>query len=110
MINKTTICTLGVLVALVSATAALAATTVGTQSNDTIFGTKDADVIDGIGGNDVINGLGGADRLTGGFGSDRIMGEERVPRIRRLPTTARTTASAPALEPTRSAATPTGTT
>jgi Ca2+-binding RTX toxin-like protein len=53
---------------------AVAATTVGTQGNDTLTGTSRRDVIAGLGGDDVIEGAGGNDLICGGDGNDHLSG------------------------------------
>ncbi len=50
------------------------ATSIGTNSNNTLNGTTSADTLIGQAGNDTLNGSGGNDRLNGGIGTDILNG------------------------------------
>jgi RTX calcium-binding nonapeptide repeat (4 copies)/Calx-beta domain len=65
---------LGVIAALVVASAAAAATVTGTARNDTLRGTAKNDKIDGRGGNDRLFGRAGHDVLIGAAGNDLLNG------------------------------------
>src|SRR5215217_4005295 len=68
-----------VLVLLVAATAALAATFTGTDGPDVINGTPMADTINALGGDDTVNGLGGNDTIDGGSDDDTLNGDGACP-------------------------------
>ncbi len=73
---------IALLVALLVAGVAAAATITGTARADRLTGTARSDVIDGRAGADSLSGLGGGDVLQGGAGPDTInagAGDDRIP-------------------------------
>jgi Ca2+-binding RTX toxin-like protein len=68
--------------ALLGASAAIAATILGTDNPDNLTGTPRADVVDARAGNDTVNARAGRDRVFGGLGDDTLNGGFGRDRVR----------------------------